>query len=276
MQLRNNERLLAELREANQSLTDRLESLSRSLRGGGGGGQGCCLSTSSSGHHPQAPPPPSQNNNNSQNEMSLLGELEQLSADSDYGTMATTSRNSSFLGGRNSSCRRCACAKNGWVAAESWAQTRDFLMMSNFRLCSQIEEMPEEDEEDIEADFDDSELTTAAVDPSEVKEVGPKMFHATPARPLPATTNFLLPKQIREEVKSAYQQLKSLCLDLKNREREKDLDRQQRQHGQKRRRHSSGSSTATSASSSGRGTQSRDDPHHQIVMVHGISVLMNQ
>ena len=66
-----------------------------------------------------------------------------------------------------------------------------------------------------------------------------------------------LPKQIREEVLSAYQQLKSLCLDLKNREREKDLDRQQRQHGQKRRRHSSGSTA--SASSSGRGTQSRDD-----------------
>ena len=125
--------------------------------------------------------------------------------------------------------------------------------------------MPEEDEEDIETDFDDSDLTSAAVDPNEVKEVGPKMHLAIPPS---ATANFLLPKQIREEVKSAYQQLRSLCLDLKNREREKDLDRQQRQqrqHGQKRRRHSSGSSTATSASSSGRGTQSRDDRHHRII-----------
>ena len=59
---------------------------------------------------------------------------------------------------------------------------------------------------------------------------------------------------------SAYQQLKSLCLDLKKREREKDLDRQQRQHGQKRRRHSSGSTA--SASSSGRGTQSRYNTSH--------------
>ena len=106
LQLRNNDRLLAELREANQSLTDRLESLSRSLRGGQS-------LSSSSGHHPQTLSSPSsstsQNNNNgSQNAMSLLGELEQLSADSDYSTMATTtSRNSSFLGGRNSSCRRC-------------------------------------------------------------------------------------------------------------------------------------------------------------------------
>ena len=117
--MRNNERLLSELRETNQSLTDRLESLSRSLRGGGGGGgsggQGCLSASSSSGHHSQAPP--SSQNNSSQNEMSLLGELEQLSADSDYGTMAATSRNSSFLGGRNSSCRRCACARgrmDGW------------------------------------------------------------------------------------------------------------------------------------------------------------------
>ena len=31
--------------------------------------------------------------------------------------------------------------------------------------------MPEEDEEDIEADFDDSEMTTTALDPSEMKEV---------------------------------------------------------------------------------------------------------
>ena len=105
LQLRNNDRLLAELREANQSLTDRLESLSRSLRGGQS-------LSSSSGHHPQTLSPSSSstsnNNNGSQNAMSLLGELEQLSADSDYSTMATTtSRNSSFLGGRNSSCRRC-------------------------------------------------------------------------------------------------------------------------------------------------------------------------
>ena len=71
--------------------------------------------SSSSGHHPQTTPSSSSsssqniNINNSQNAMSLLGELEQLSsADSDYSTMATTtSRNSSFLGGRNSSCRRC-------------------------------------------------------------------------------------------------------------------------------------------------------------------------
>ena len=110
LQLRNNDRLLAELREANQSLTDRLESLSRSLRGGQS-------LSSSPGHRPQtsqaaAAASSSQNNNNSgsgsQNAMSLLGELEQLSADSDYSTMATTaSRNSSFLGGRSSSCRRC-------------------------------------------------------------------------------------------------------------------------------------------------------------------------
>ena len=46
----------------------------------------------------------------------------------------------------------------------------DFILV-NFRQCSQIEEMPEEDEEDIEADFDDSEMTTTAVDPSEMKEV---------------------------------------------------------------------------------------------------------
>ena len=105
LQLRNNDRLLAELREANQSLTDRLESLSRSLRGGGGGQQSL---SSSQGHHPQTSSS-SQGNNNSQNAISLLGELEQLSsADSDYSTMATTaSRASSFLGGRNSSCRRC-------------------------------------------------------------------------------------------------------------------------------------------------------------------------
>ena len=105
LQLRNNDRLLAELREANQSLTDRLESLSRSLRGGQS-------LSSSSGHHPQTTTTPSssslQNNNSSPNAMSLLGELEQLSADSDYSTMATTaSRNSSFIGGRNSSMRRC-------------------------------------------------------------------------------------------------------------------------------------------------------------------------
>ena len=108
LQLRNNDRLLAELREANQSLTDRLESLSRSLRGGGGGGGGQQSLSSSPGHHPQTSSS-SQGNNNSQNAISLLGELEQLSsADSDYSTMATTaSRASSFLGGRNSSCRRC-------------------------------------------------------------------------------------------------------------------------------------------------------------------------
>ena len=51
----------------------------------------------------------------------------------------------------------------------------DFILVNYFRLCSQIEEMPEEDEveEDIEADFDDSEMTTTtmAVDPSEMKEV---------------------------------------------------------------------------------------------------------
>ena len=46
----------------------------------------------------------------------------------------------------------------------------DFILV-NFRQCSQIEEMPEEDEEDIEADFDDSEMTTTAVDPTEMKEV---------------------------------------------------------------------------------------------------------
>ena len=107
-QLRNNDRLLSELREANQSLTDRLESLSRSLRGGGGSGGGQQSLSSSPGHHPQTSSS-SQGNNNSQNAISLLGELEQLSsADSDYSTMATTaSRASSFLGGRNSSCRRC-------------------------------------------------------------------------------------------------------------------------------------------------------------------------
>ena len=63
----------------------------------------------------------------------------------------------------------------------SWMKQREregrevFPIVVNFRLCSQIEEMPEEDEEgdgeDIEADFDDSEMTTTAVDPSEMKEV---------------------------------------------------------------------------------------------------------
>ena len=170
MQLRNNDRLLAELCEANQSLTDRLESLSRSLRGGGGGGGGQQSLSSSPGHHPQTSSS-SQGNNNSQNAISLLGELEQLSsADSDYSTMATTaSRTSSFLGGRNSSCRRCDLLDEQHAHG---CRTRTIISrVFNFRQCSQIEEMPEEDEEDIEADFDDSEMTTTAIDPSEMKEV---------------------------------------------------------------------------------------------------------
>ena len=48
--------------------------------------------------------------------------------------------------------------------------------------------MPEEDEEDIEADFDDSEMTTTALDPSEMKEVresaiyksSPSPYHSIP------------------------------------------------------------------------------------------------
>ena len=113
--------------------------------------------------------------------------------------------------------------------------------------------MPEEDEVDMEADFDDSEMTTTAIDPSEMKEVRESALYDRS----PLYIYYLFLKQIREEVMSAYQQLKSLCLDLRNREREKELDRQQRQHSQKRRRHSSGSTA--SASSSGRGTQSRDE-----------------
>ena len=64
-----------------------------------------------------------------------------------------------------------------------------FSLLVNFRLCSQIEEMPEEDEEgdgeDIEADFDDSEMTTTAVDPSEMKEVQENALSDSPSHPTP-------------------------------------------------------------------------------------------
>ena len=60
----------------------------------------------------------------------------------------------------------------------------DFILV-NFRQCSQIEEMPEEDEEDIEADFDDSEMTTTAVDPSEMKEVREIALYEDCASPSP-------------------------------------------------------------------------------------------
>ena len=43
--------------------------------------------------------------------------------------------------------------------------------------------MPEEDEEDIEADFDDSEMTTTALDPSEMKEVRENAIYSRAGRP---------------------------------------------------------------------------------------------